>query len=85
MQVTEETGSISPARLVEEAARLVSTSVSDIVPPQAQIHLLNAQRELLLAVAVTIEHNSSRISQRGTPAKRRSRRQRRAPSRVELD
>ena len=75
-----------PARLVEEAGRLLGTSISDIVPPEAQVHLFNAQRELLLAVAATIEHNTSR----GTPRARRrqprgAKAQTRRPSRVELD
>ena len=75
-----------PARLVEEATRLVGTSFSDIVPPEAQGHLFNAQRELLLAVAATIEHNTSR----GAPRTRRrqaggGKAQPRRPSRVELD
>ncbi len=84
--MTEDAGFISPTRLVEEATRLVATSLSDFVPPQAQIHLLNAQRELLLAVAVVVEHNSSRISQRGgKSATRATRKSRRRPSRVELD
>ena len=75
-----------PARLVEEAGRLVGASISDLVPPEAQVHLFNAQRELLLAVVATIEHNTSR----GTPGTRRrqprgAKAQSRRPSRVELD
>ena len=73
-----------PARLMEEASRLVGTSLGDIVPPQAQTHLLNAQRELLLAVAVTIEHNTSRRAPHRA-ATGHGGRTRRAPSRVQLD
>ena len=45
-------------RLVEEASRLLGTSFSDIVPPEAQRHLLIAQRELLLALAAVIDHHT---------------------------
>ena len=77
---------VSPARVMEEAAHLLGTSFSDIVPPQAQTHLLNAQRELLLALAVTIEHHTSRASgqrrrRSGTAAKSATKR----PRKGELD
>jgi hypothetical protein len=58
--MTTESGWTVPMRLLEDAAKLVGHSVSEIIPPEAQIHLLGAQRELLLALAITIEHNSSR-------------------------
>lgn len=45
------------------------------------MHLFNAQRELLLAVKLTIEHHTR--SQQA--AERRARRQRRRPVRVELE
>jgi hypothetical protein len=54
------------------------------VPPEAQVHLINAQRELLLAMSVTLQHH---LRQRradeggGGAAGRRSRR----PVRVELE
>ncbi len=47
---------VLPGRIIEEASHLLA----EVVPPEAQTHLLNAQRELLLAVAITIEHNASR-------------------------
>ena len=72
-------------KVLSDAARLLATSLGELVPPEAQLHLLNAQRELLLAIAVIIEHNSSRTPRRpraraakGKPASRR-------PKRVELD
>jgi hypothetical protein len=73
-----------PSRLVEEAGHLFS----EIVPPEAQTHLLNAQRELLLAAAIIVEHNATRRPTR--PRGARSRSAKRAtrskrPSRVELD
>jgi hypothetical protein len=72
-----------PARILEEAAHLFT----EIVPPEAQTHLLNAQRELLLAVALTIEHNSTRrVNKPGATRKRQTKsRATKRPSRVELD
>jgi hypothetical protein len=76
---------VSPSKVISDAARLVASSLGEIVPPEAQLHLLNAQRELLLAIAVIIEHNSGRTPRRprgrGTRAKPATRR----PKRVELD
>ena len=73
-----------PGRILEEAGHVFS----EIVPPEAQTHLLNAQRELLLAVALTIEHNSTRrvTKPRTTRAKQqRSKPAAKRPSRVKLD
>lgn len=73
-----------PSRVFEEAGHLFS----EIVPPEAQSHLLNAQRELLLAVAITIEHNAQRrpTRPRATPKRTaRARTAQRRPSRVELE
>ena len=50
----------TPMRFIEDAVHLVSSSFKEVVPPAAQLHFLNAQRELLLAVAAIIEHNSQR-------------------------
>ena len=77
---------IDPAKIVGDVMRLLASSLGEFVPPEAQLHLLNAQRELLLALAVIIEHNSGRTprqprgrrSATGKPATRR-------PKRVELD
>lgn len=80
---------VSPSRVLSEAARLVAGSINEIVPPEAQLHLLNAQRELLLAIAVIIEHNSGRTprSPRGrrTKSKAKATPAARRPKRVELD
>jgi hypothetical protein len=74
-----------PTKVLSDAARLLATSLGELVPPEAQLHLLNAQRELLLAIAVVIEHNSGRTPRRpragGTARKPASRR----PKRVKLD
>lgn len=76
---------VDPGRIVGEVARLLASSLGEIVPPEAQVHLLNAQRELLLAIAVVIEHNASRTPRQ--PRGRRSATQPggRRPQRVELD
>jgi hypothetical protein len=72
-----------PTRIFEEAGHILA----EIVPPEAQTHLLNAQRELLLAVALTIEHNSTRrVSKpRTTKARQTKKPAGRRPSRVPLD
>lgn len=82
---------LCPARLAQSATQLLGQGLSELIPPEAQRHLLNAQRELLLAAMATIEHNTSRGSRtpaprarkRSTTAKRSPRTRR--PSRVELD
>ena len=68
-----------PPNMLDDALRMIGGAVSDVVPADAQVHLFNAQRELLLAIAVIIEHNRSRAT--GTPRKRAGSK----PSRVELD
>ena len=84
-----EVCSICPTRMAQNASHLLGVTLGDVVPPEAQRHLLNAQRELLLAVVLTIEHNASRMSGSGTPAKpgrsRRGAAASRRPSRVKLE
>ena len=86
-----ETGQcqLCPARLAQSATQLLGTGFSEIVPPEAQKHLLNAQRELLLAAMVTIEHNTSRGTRapapRGRTRKAAAAKRTRQPSRVEID
>jgi hypothetical protein len=46
-----------PCRLLGDAGHLMGSTVNELLPPDAQIHLLNAQRELLIAVKLTIEHH----------------------------
>jgi hypothetical protein len=86
---------LDPAKLVEDATRLVGSSLSDLIPPVAQRHLLNAQRELLLAVAALIEHHMQSDDEDEAPAEgakgRGGKRTRagtgrsRRPARVELE
>lgn len=87
-----EAGRASPGRLVEEASRLLGDSLNDLVPHEAQVHLLNAQRELLLALVVTIEHHAARgrTPEPGTAPRKRgrgagTRAKTRKPARVELE
>ena len=79
-------------RLVDEASRLLGTSFSDLVPPDAQRHLLIAQRELLLALAAIIDHHTQQEPEEPTESPSRGRRRSRSgtgrsrrPSRVELE
>ena len=79
-----------PTRLVDEASRILGTSFGDLVPPEAQRHLLIAQRELLLALAAMIEHHTQQPATTASPAPGRKRtrsgtERSRRPSRVELE
>lgn len=66
--------------LVNELGSRVGHMVSDMVPPSAQVHLLNAQRELITALMLIYEHRvtstggaSPRSRARATPAAKRRR------------
>ncbi|MGH7861326.1 MAG: hypothetical protein ACREOS_03705 [Candidatus Dormibacteraceae bacterium] len=67
-------------RLLELAADIgerVAGVLQDAVPPQAQTHLLNAQRELLTALLLIYEHQvkahrPARVTARARPLARRS-------------
>ena len=80
---------LCPARLAQSATQFLGVGFSELVPPEAQRHLLNAQRELLLAAMVTIEHNTSRGTRtpapRGRKRKATTTKRTRQPSRVEID
>jgi hypothetical protein len=52
--------------LVNELASRAGHLLSDVVPPSAQVHLLNAQRELITALMLIYEHRVT------TPAGRRA-------------
>jgi hypothetical protein len=68
-----------PCRLLGDAGQLVGSTVNELLPPDAQIHLLNAQRELLLAVKLTVDHHRrQRTADDGAAARRR-------PVRVEVE
>lgn len=65
----------SAAHVIQDAIHLIAKSLNEVVPPEAQVHFLNAQRELLLGLVVCIEHNSQRSLRdpRKTPARTRAR------------
>jgi len=65
---------------------MLGASFNEMVPPEAQKHLSNAQRELLLAFALTLEHNARRAAPTSTRTRRRGTRNApRQPSRVDLE
>lgn len=72
-----------PESLIAEAARRLVATVSEVVPPQALLHLLNAQRELLLAVSSVVTHNMGRPTGTARPDAGKSRP--RKPSKVDVD
>lgn len=68
--------------LINELGSRVGHLVSDMVPPAAQVHLLNAQRELITALMLIYENRvtsaggrsrtAGRATTRRAPARRRS-------------
>jgi hypothetical protein len=62
--------------MVNELGSRVGHLLSDMVPPAAQVHLLNAQRELITALMLMYEHRVS-----AAPGGRRRGAPRRAPAR----
>ena len=44
--------------LIQDAAYRLGGVVREFVPPEAQLHLLNAQRELLTALMLIYEHQA---------------------------
>jgi hypothetical protein len=76
-------------RLIEtmnELGSRIGHLLSDMVPPAAQVHLLNAQRELITALMLIYEHRVTTTPgarRRGAPAgARRAPARRRATKRV---
>jgi hypothetical protein len=45
--------------LISELGSRVGQVLGDMVPPSAQVHLLNAQRELITALVLIYEHRVS--------------------------
>ena len=72
--------------LINELASRVSHLLSDMVPPAAQVHLLNAQRELITALMLIYEHRvtttPSGRARRTVAAPRRASQRRRTQSRA---
>jgi hypothetical protein len=71
--------------LINEVGSRVTHLLSDMVPPAAQVHLLNAQRELITALMLIYEHRVTAAptgrARRGTASSARTGR-RRSPRRV---
>jgi hypothetical protein len=68
--------------LVSELGARMGNLLTDMVPPSAQVHLLNAQRELITALVLIYEHRvttgsddrprRSRAGAKRAPARRRA-------------
>jgi hypothetical protein len=70
--------------LMNELGSRVGNVLSDMVPPAAQVHLLNAQRELITALMLIYENRVApepvaRRARRARAARRTSRRDRKIP------
>jgi hypothetical protein len=70
--------------LINELGSRVTHVVSDMVPPAAQVHLLNAQRELITALMLIYENRvaSAPRGRAGTRSASRPAARRRSPRRV---
>jgi hypothetical protein len=82
--------SLESERLAEVAgvlAQRLNGAIRDVIPPEAQVHLLNAQRELLTAVFLIYEHQVGARRGSGKPAARRREAARRPPrvTRIRVD
>jgi hypothetical protein len=71
-------------QLIEDVSSMFGDAVEEVVPAEARKHLMRAQRELLLAMATTLEHHggSGTRTSRKSAAKPAARRR---PSRVDVD
>lgn len=70
-------------RWLEVASELtdrIGGAVRDVIPPEAQRHLLNAQRELLTALFLIYEHQAGARRPATPPASRPRARRKAAPS-----
>jgi hypothetical protein len=74
-------------RLVEVATLIgqrLNAVVKDVVPPEAQVHLLNAQRELLTALFLIYEQQAG-TGRTPPPTRKRSRTRRPGVQRIEIE
>lgn len=63
-------------QLAHEMGERLGSVVRDVIPPDAQHHLLNAQRELLTALVLIYEHQAGSrrtATRRRSPARRPTR------------
>jgi hypothetical protein len=72
--------------LVNELGSRVSHLLTDMVPPAAQVHLLNAQRELITALMLIYEHRVTTAPtgrpRRAAAGARKTTQRRRTPART---
>jgi hypothetical protein len=72
--------------LVNELGSRVSHLLTDMIPPAAQVHLLNAQRELITALMLIYEHRVTTgppgRTRRAATGARKSTQRRRTPART---
>ena len=75
--------------LINELGSRIGHLLSDMVPPRAQVHLLNAQRELITALMLIYENRvsanpggRSSATTAGARGSRRAPARKRAPKRV---
>jgi hypothetical protein len=76
-------------RLVEVAGLFgnrINSAIKDVIPPEAQVHLLNAQRELLTALFLIYEHQvGARRPAPAKPVRRRASSARSRATRIQVD
>ena len=70
--------------LLNELGSRVGNVLADVVPPAAQVHLLNAQRELITALMLIYENRvapepATRRARRARTTRRTARRDRKIP------
>jgi len=72
--------------LVNELGSRVSHALTDMVPPAAQVHLINAQRELITALMLIYEHRVTTTpggrGRRAATSPRKAAARRRTPARA---
>lgn len=76
--------------LINELATRVGNLLSDMVPPSAQVHLLNAQRELITALVLIYENRVTtgavtRSRRSGGPGRAATRRPPRRVRKIPID
>ena len=72
--------------LINELGSRVGNVLSDMVPPAAQVHLLNAQRELITALMLIYESRvATPPTTRRAPRARPTRRTTRRDSKIRVD
>lgn len=71
--------------LMNELGSRVGHLVSDMVPPAAQVHLLNAQRELITALMLIYENRGAPPPARRARSVRPKRRTTKRDSKIPID